>query len=144
PFPRELYDDVNRFSNGKIDPVDLAIEQLRQFIERTIEDSNRLWGDHVVDVAAKYAPDVYQRWQREPGEREAVAKAQPLVWKELTIPSGSEVRMTYGGQHYTGKVRGGQIIDDGDGRPYSPSGWANKTAGGTARNAWRDLWFRVP
>jgi hypothetical protein len=71
------------------------------------------------------------------------ADRKPLVWKEVSIPSGSEVRMPYGGQHHYAKIRGGHIVDD-DGEKYSPSEWASKVAGGTSRNAWRDLWFREP
>jgi hypothetical protein len=29
-------------------------------------------------------------------------------------------------------------------RNISPSEWASKVAGGTSRNAWRDLWFKEP
>jgi len=50
--------------------------------------------------------------------------------------------MFYNGVHHYGAVKGGKIIDDG--KDYSPSEWASKIAGGTSRNAWRDLWFREP
>ena len=50
--------------------------------------------------------------------------------------------MQYGGGYRTAQVTGGKIVDD-DGR-FSPSEWASKVATGTNRNAWRDLYFRLP
>jgi hypothetical protein len=50
--------------------------------------------------------------------------------------------MAFGHDHHYAKVKGGKIVDD-DGS-YSPSEWASKVAGGTSRNAWRDLWFKEP
>ncbi|AZO72165.1 hypothetical protein [Mesorhizobium sp. M1D.F.Ca.ET.043.01.1.1] len=89
----------------------------------------------------KYAPALYKN-------RLALAVAEmsefnkPLVWKEVTIPQGSEVRMAYGADHHYAKIQGGKIVDASG--EYSPSEWASKVAGGTSRNAWRDLWFRLP
>ena len=60
----------------------------------------------------------------------------------MNIVPSTDVRMAYGGTHHYAKVTNGRIVDaDGD---YSPSEWASKVAGGTSRNAWRDLWFREP
>jgi hypothetical protein len=50
--------------------------------------------------------------------------------------------MAYGDKHRYATVRRGHIVDDGE--EYSPSEWASKVAGGTSRNAWRDLWFKEP
>jgi hypothetical protein len=72
--------------------------------------------------------------------RQRSAESRPLVWKEVTILSGSEVRMFYNGTHHYAAIKGGKIVDHDT--EYSPSEWASKIAGGTSRNAWRDLWFK--
>ncbi|MCW5696765.1 MAG: hypothetical protein KIS96_08530 [Bauldia sp.] len=148
PFPRDLYDDIIRFSDGRLDPVRLAEEQVRQFVARTVQSSPELWGEaHLRDVAVKYAPDALVQPEAETrGMEESATQgltdAVPLVWKGVTIPAGSEVRMSYGRGDHFGRVVSGRIMDrDG---AFSPSEWASKVAGGTSRNAWRDLWFRLP
>ena len=50
--------------------------------------------------------------------------------------------MHYGAEDHYAEVKNGRIVDE-TGR-YSPSEWASKIAGGTSRNAWRDLWFKEP
>ncbi len=142
PFDRELYADIVYLSGGKIDPGGLAENLVRNWIENTIHDG--VWPDeHLETVAEKYAPEVYAQWQEEDfrtyTRREESA---PLVWKEVTLNPGTEVRMAYGGKHHYAKVQKGRIVDE-DGS-YSPSEWASKVADKTSRNAWRDLWFRQP
>jgi hypothetical protein len=56
--------------------------------------------------------------------------------------SGNLGIFRYGDQHHYATVQRGHIIDDG--KEYSLSEWASKVAGGTSRNAWRDLWFKEP
>jgi hypothetical protein len=144
PVNKELYDDIIRFSDGSIDPAELVDTELQSFLERTVEGNGELWGDRLYEVAAKYAPEVLERWRREDAEgfKEREEASRPLVWKEVTIANGAEVRMFYGDKHHFAVVRGGHIVDDE--KPYSPSEWASKIAAGTSRNAWRDLWFREP
>lgn len=140
PFPRELYDDVIRFSDGQVRPESVAANEVRGWLSYSVEVDYDLWGDRIEEVAEKYAPDIYEKWQTK--DAAAHIDRLPLVWKEVTISAGSEVRMAYGGSHHYAKVKGGKIVDD-DGA-YSPSEWASKVAGGTSRNAWRDLWFKEP
>lgn len=142
-FPRELYEDIIRFSDGEISPEILASDLVENWVRNSVEWDSP-WGDRTEAVALKYAEHVYDKWMQQANEGIA-ARAKdilPLVWKEVTVAAGSEVRMTYGGNQHYAKVRGGKIVDD-DGA-YSPSEWASKVAGGTSRNAWRDLWFKQP
>lgn len=145
PFPRALYDDIVRFSDGRIRPETLAAHQVESWVSNSVEfDFGEDWGERIEDVAEKYAPHVYEKWQAEDAAASSDARAdsRPLVWKEVTIPAGSDVRMAYGDGHQYAKVKRGKIVDDGG--SYSPSEWASKVAGGTSRNAWRDLWFKEP
>lgn len=148
PFPKRLYDDVVRFSNGHCDLVNLAIDQFHDFIRRTADDNaHGLMGNRLDEFLAIYHPDILARWQMDDAEAEAkkaerAERLSPLVWKGVAIPAGSEVRMQYGGAYHMAKIARGKIIDmDGE---FSPSEWASKIAGGTSRNAWRDLYFRSP
>ena len=144
PFPQKLYDDIVRFSDGAISPESLAASQVQAWVANSVEFDFGDWGDRIEEVAEIYAPHVYERWMAEDSSTVERLKAEnrPLVWKEVTVASGSDVRMSYGGDHHYAKVKAGKIID-GD-ASYSPSEWASKVAGGTSRNAWRDLWFKEP
>lgn len=145
PISRNLYDDIVRFSDGRVDPAEMAEFQLESWVARDLEfGTDEHWGDRFEDAAEVYAPHLIEQIKKE--QQEAVvrlkAERRPLVWKELTVPAGSEVRMTYNGEQHYAMVKGGRIVDD-DGA-FTPSEWASKVAAGTSRNAWRDLWFRVP
>lgn len=142
PFPRSLYDNIIRFSDGRVDPAWIAQDQVEQWVARSVEDFNECWGDRVQEVAEIYAPDIAQQWRQEDRAERAKQRRAALHWKEVTIPAGSQVRMAYGGiQHYA-EVQNGAIVDDG--KTYSPSEWASKVADGTSRNAWRDIWIKEP
>ncbi|RWF74475.1 MAG: hypothetical protein EOS26_16320 [Mesorhizobium sp.] len=141
-FDRELHSDIVYLSDGNIDPSGLAESLIRNWIENTIRDG--FWPEkHLETVAEKYAPDMYARWMEEDFRTYSRREdSVPLVWKEITLRPGTEVRMAYGGKHHYATVQKGRIRDE-DGA-YSPSEWASKVAEGTSRNAWRDLWFREP
>jgi len=144
PIPRKLYHDIVRFSDGEIDPARLAADQIEEWLYDSIAFDNFDWDDRWEEVAEEYAPDVYKAWLKEQAKAApAKPKSRDLVWKEVTIPHGSEVRMAYKGRVYHAKVQDGAIVDD-EGRRYSPSRWAKHVANGTARNAWRDLSFKEP
>lgn len=155
PFPKPLYDDLIRFSDGRCDPAALAASQVEAWISLnfTMSAHTDRWNDeHFADLfderarefAEKYAAWVIAEWDQRDREKSAarLAGRKPLVWKQITVPAGSEVRMSYGGTTHYATIRDGKI-EDADGR-YSPSEWASKVAEGTSRNAWRDLWFKVP
>lgn len=143
PFDAELARDIIRFSDGKLDPAILAVDQVWGFITSN-PDNPDFWGDRVDEVIQKYAPQMWEQWQENEAEEGAKLREQrqPLIWKGVTIAAGSEVRMSYDGKNHFAKVQRGAIVDDG--KEYSPSEWASKVADGTSRNAWRDLWIKEP
>ena len=141
PFPRDLYDDIVRFSEGRFDPVDLAEEQILNLFERNLGDLTDQWfGENMYEFAKRHFPDYADELRRE--STAPLREARPLIWKDVVIQHGARVRMQYGGTHHFAKVDNGKIVDD-DGK-FSPSAWARKTANDTSRNAWRDLWFKNP
>jgi hypothetical protein len=154
PFPRSLYDDLVRLSDGRCDPVWLVQSKIETWIEYNLQsnmdgrgfpddDFATYFEERAYDLAEKYAPEVVEGWKalEEQAIASAIAERQPLIWKDISVPTGSEVRMTYGGKVHFARVKGGKVHDDdGD---FSPSQWAAKVAG-HARNAWRDVWFKRP
>lgn len=62
-------------------------------------------------------------------------------WKRLFLPEGTELKMLYRGRHAFARVVGDAVLYDG--RNMTPNQFAAEVAG-TARNAWRDLWLRLP
>ena len=66
---------------------------------------------------------------------------QGYQWKNVFLPSGTQIRMQYKGEYSYAKVEGDSVIFNG--KSISPSVLANTIAGGS-RNAWRDLWIKRP
>jgi hypothetical protein len=62
-------------------------------------------------------------------------------WKCLFLPEGSDLRMTYAHTDYFARVSGGAIVYQGE--RMSPRQFTQAVAG-DGRNAWRDLWLRMP
>lgn len=145
PFDKELYDDLVRFSDGGLDVSAWAEEQIMDCLERNLGDlTSRLFGARSIDFYRKYYPDYAKEAEARLRQAEVLdleeLLVKPLVWKEITVKSGTKVRMQYGGTHHFAVVRDGKI-EDGSGA-YSPSQWAKHIANGTSRNAWRDIEFR--
>lgn len=67
--------------------------------------------------------------------------ARGYQWKNLFLPSGTQIRMQYKGAYFYAKVDGDEIIYEG--KQISPGSLAN-TIAGNSRNAWRDLWVKRP
>lgn len=155
PFPKKLYDDLVRFSNGRCNPAEWAVDRLEDWIDRNFQSELMgmgwasdhfmdLFSDRIADFAEEYSPDLLEYWAKldEHRTKERLGGRHPLIWKGVEVAPGSDVRMSYGGVQHYAKIHHGKIVDaDGD---FSPSEWASKVAGGTSRNAWRDLWFKAP
>lgn len=146
PFPRKLYNDVNRLSDGKIDLVEFSLTLFDDHISKTEEvDANGIFGTRFEEFLADHYPDLLATRRTRQIVDELVDDLMisvPLVWKDVVIPNGAQVRMQYSNAYHFAKVNDG-MIEDEKGR-YTPSEWASKVAAGTNRNAWRDLWFRFP
>lgn len=151
PMSAKLCIDLIRFSDGGFTPAsigDLAETQLLSLIERQLEFdyawAEQMFGERVMEFAEEYFPHLAERWEQE--DADAISRRQketrPLIWKGVSVPHGSEVRMHYAGQDHFAAVKNGRIVDDSG--EYSPSEWASKVADNTSRNAWRDLWFKEP
>jgi hypothetical protein len=62
-------------------------------------------------------------------------------WKQLFLPDATRVRLNFEGQSYVARVAGDELIYQG--RAVSPHQMVLQIAG-DGRNAWRELWVRLP
>ncbi len=67
---------------------------------------------------------------------------QGYQWKNLLLPNKTKIKMSYLGSAKYADVRHEKLVYEG--KSYSPSVLAKVIAGGTSRNAWRDLWIKRP
>jgi hypothetical protein len=135
PFPKSLYDMIIIRSGGKLDPVQLAADQVEGFIERNSKEDG-FWTDAGLEAFAE-----------EERIRNAGKGGHDLtsghLWKPVFMVNGTRLRMSYKGTSYYAEVRGDKI--QGDDRKFdSVSQWVRHVAGGTSRNAWLDVWIRRP
>lgn len=148
PMNESFCMDLFRLSDGRIKQSDIshwAEQQILSFFEHNFDDIGPTWFDErAVEFAEIYFPHVAEEWAKEDlhARTEALKERKPLIWKEVAVAHGSKVRMHYRGENHFATVANGFILEDGEN--YSPSEWASKVAGGTTRNAWRDLWFQEP
>jgi hypothetical protein len=96
----------------------------------------------VVSTAIEYWMDNAD-WKANDLMPETVAvRSLGYHWKPLLLPPATKVRMRYKGEtHYASVVGDDFVYED---KSMSPSEFANQVAGGTNRNAWRDLWIKRP
>jgi hypothetical protein len=145
PVEAKLYNDIVRLSDGRLNLIELAIDQFHEYFRRTVDDDGHGWfGDRFDEYLQIYHPDLHEARdvQAANSKDQSAQRLQPLVWKNVTLPGGTMVRMQYGNAYHFARVLDGAITDESG--SYSPSEWASKVASGTSRNAWRDLWFRLP
>ena len=91
--------------------------------------------------AVSLAIDQWLAAQRDGNAAVAAGGTRGYQWKCLFLPEGSELRMHYAGESYFARVAGNDIIYHG--QRVSPRQLTLAIAG-DGRNAWRDLWIRLP
>jgi hypothetical protein len=130
PFPKNLYDKVVARSAGQVDPVGVAVDQLEDWIERTL-DGAKWWTEEGLEA-----------WEAELEPTPSSGDpSKGYQWKTLLLPNGTTLRMTYQGRNHLAQIRYERLRYEGN--DYSPSQFAGKVAG-SSRNAWRDLWVKLP
>lgn len=147
PFDEELICDLIKLGFPPRKIAGMMEHQLMYLFENCFEYGNdgleeAMNEDYVQEFVEKHFPSIAAEWERQTAETQPQPVNLPLVWKELTIPHNTAVRMIYRGNQHYASVKNGKIEDE-TGR-YTPSEWASKVADGTVRNAWRDIWFKKP
>ncbi len=104
----------------------------------------RAWIDGGGATAGKRVPDPAEHPAKHSAEHPAEHPSEHsrgYQWKELFLPDSTELRMECAGATFYAKVVGDDILYGG--RSVSPRGLTLAIAG-DGRNAWRDLWLRLP
>lgn len=133
PFPKDLYNKIVIRSDGKIDPSRLAINEVEGFIQQTWSDPD-FWSESGRRLFAKEHPEPQPNPYGEP--------SRGYQWQQLFLPNGTELRMTYKGRNFYAQVQNERVTANAN--SYSPSQWVREVAENTSRNAWRDIWVRMP
>ena len=134
PIDASLYNElVIRVGDPNRDVTSLIDHAVRSYLERTEDDE---WSE------------AYATWKegQKPADelRERIGDPSKGVhWTPLFLPNGTKVSMFYGGITHDAEIRHERIFL-GTEKIDSPSLLASKIAGGTSRNAWRDLRIRRP
>jgi hypothetical protein len=119
PIDTELFLDLADFLKENGDPRD-PVDMVSVAVEYWLQNADMKKGDLL---------------------QQPKASSRGFIWKELFLPQGTEIRMTYKGTIYRANVVGDDFVYDG--KPTSPGAMVN-TVSGTSRNAWRDLWIKRP
>ncbi len=135
PFPKALYDKIVLRSGGKLDPVQLAEDQVEAFIDRNTKE-DLLWTKAGLEAFAE------EERIRNSGIGEGDLLSGHL-WKPVFLTNGTRLRMTYKGTSHYAEIRGDKV-QGADQKFDSVSQWVRHVAGGTSRNAWLDVWVRRP
>ena len=116
PVPTELFMELINFLRENNDPRDPV---------HVVTNAIGYWMDN-----ASWKPELL-----------AKTDLRGYQWKNLFMPSGTQIRMQYKGSYFYAKIEGDELIFNGN--PISPSTLAN-TITSSSRNAWRDLWIKRP
>lgn len=133
PFPQDLYDLIVIRSGGRLDPVELAASQVQAFVERNKFDAD-FWTDQGLAAFEDEEPAPAEDY----GDPE-----KGHLWSPLFLRNGTELRMQYKGSISYARIKHDKVTSDGSVFD-SVSQWVRHVAGGTSRNAWLDVWVRVP
>jgi hypothetical protein len=124
---------VLRVGDPDRDVTYLIEHAVRTFLDRTEDDE---WSEvyTIWKESQKPADDVRQR---------VGDPTKGVHWTPLFLPNGTKISMPYGGTTHDAEIRHEKIFL-GDEEIASPSLLASRIAGGTSRNAWRDLRIKRP
>jgi hypothetical protein len=71
----------------------------------------------------------------------ATSADKGFQWKELHLPAGTQIRMSYRGKYHYAQVTGDSMIFEG--KATTPGAMVNMITR-SSRNAWRDIWIKRP
>ncbi|KAA2211181.1 hypothetical protein [Teichococcus oryzae] len=75
-------------------------------------------------------------------QEDAPDPSRGYLWKDILLPDGTLVSMSYKAKTFQARVAGDEFIYEG--KRTSPSEFASAVGGGKVRNAWRDLMVKRP
>jgi hypothetical protein len=137
---QEIYERCD-LTAGHVNIAGYVEDVLKNFLDSTAGNADIWKNEHYLQAYWENR-DFEERLQKYGPRNEG------FQWKNLFLPNGTRLRMTYKGTVHEAEVRHRQIVHDGEteyeGSPLSPSLLVRKIAGDTNRNAWRDLYILRP
>ena len=131
PFDANMFAEFILRSGRKVDVAAFVENIVQDYLDRTEGDAS-IWSD---DHAQKFHARLGEDFEETYGDPDGFYQ-----WDELFLMNGTQISMKYKGRNYVAEVRDEQIVFEE--MAYTPSQLASKIAGGTSRNAWRDLWIK--
>ncbi len=127
PIDADMYAEFILRSGKNVDVASFIENIVQDYLDRTEGDAAIWSNEHAVKFHAQLGEDFEKTYGDPEGSYQ---------WGDLFLENGTKIRMKYKGRHYFAVVRHEEIEFEEE--VYTPSQLANKIAGGTSRNAWRD------
>ena len=134
PISHTLYNEFSLRLGRSTNPASWIENIVQDYLSRT-EGDVAIWGE-------SHAERVRVRETIESISDDAGPPDRGFVWGGVLLNNGSRLRMKYKGRYEYASIRHAQIIYREN--PVSPSEFASQVAGGTNRNAWRDIEIQFP
>lgn len=128
PIDSEIIGELFLRSGPKVDVSGWIENIIMDYLERTQSDDG--WRE-----------EYYEYVEKQLSYKEYGNPSEGYQWKQLFLPNGTKIFMTFKQKKHQAIVKHGAFIFDGI--TGSPSEFANKVAG-HRRNAWRDLYIKRP
>jgi hypothetical protein len=131
PFRLSLVSEFILRSGRHVDIAGRVEYIVRDYLDRTRGDDT-IWSEAHADQVTK----------EEESGRSFGDPNKGYQWLNLFVPNGTKIRMPYKGSYHYAMIDHEHLVYEIE--SLSPSEFASRVAGGTSRNAWRDLWFQFP
>lgn len=133
PFPARLYAEFVLRAGPEVKVAGIVESVIGDFLDRTRFDDDIWTADYIARATEETAPETIEQ----------VGHPQRgYQWQAVFLPNGTELRITYKGRQHHAQIKHEKLIYDNV--ALSPSEYASRVAGNTNRNAWRDIWLRLP
>lgn len=133
PIRAELYNEFILRMKENVDVGGWINNIVEDFLERT-EDDGHIWPEEYMEDRAVFSDSHFLKSYGDPKKGHH--------WKNVFLPNGTKLKMTYQGTDSIAEVKHQQIIFNH--KECTPSSFANTVANNTSRNAWRDIWVQFP
>ena len=134
PMSCAIYNEFSLRCDKSVDPAGWIENIIRDYLDRTKGDAS-IWSER--HARRTQLDEDFQGLLEEVGPAD-----KGYQWKNILLRNGSRIKMSYKGQTFYASIANGQLrFND---KSMSPSQFAAAVAGGSSRNAWRDLWIQAP
>jgi hypothetical protein len=131
----DLYAEFILRTRRSVDVAGWVNRIVGEFLDRTRDDP-KIWSP--VAQPTNGVDTTEEEFHRQYGDPQ-----RGYQWHPVFLPNGTQLRMVYRTKPHYAEIRHEKVIYEGE-AALSPSELARKIARNTNRNAWRDLWVKLP